>query len=209
VPSWRLRLLLLAAAAGATLTSCSGGDSPFAGRHASNAADGAFVHSMTEHEEATRGITRLGQRRALRSELRGIGHTMTTEEEANLRQLRSLARGLTIRGARPPAAAPSPVSAMLDLARVKGATSFDYEFMRTMIEQNQAAIAIAHREVRFGSDPEVKRLASAIEASRLKELERFRMWLHEWYGGEIQPGPSTVPPPGGGGDGQPSPTPPL
>jgi uncharacterized protein (DUF305 family) len=92
VPFWRLRLLLLAAAAGASLTSCNSGDSPLGGDwHAPNAADVTFLRSMTEHEEATVGITRLAQRRALRVELRGIARTMTTEQQANLRELGSLA----------------------------------------------------------------------------------------------------------------------
>jgi uncharacterized protein (DUF305 family) len=210
VPFRRLRLLLLAAAASASLASCNTGDSPLAAlgaqRHPPNAADAAFLRSMTEHAKATLGITRLAQHRALRAELRGIARTMTTEQHANLRKLGSLAQGLPSRRVRPPTTSRAPRSAMLDLARVKDATSFDYEFMRTMIEQNQAAIAIAHDELRLGSDPETKRLAAAIAAARAKELERLRAWLHLWYGG-IQPGPSLKPPGGGGGQ-KPGPAPP-
>jgi uncharacterized protein (DUF305 family) len=191
-------LLLLAAAAAASLTSCSSGDSPFAAlggaRHAPNAADAAFLRSMTEHEEVTLGITRLSQHRALRKELRGIAHTMTTEQQEDLRALGRLAQGLPSRGVRPPTRSPS--SATLDLARVKDAASFDHEFMRTMIERNQAAIAIAHDEATFGSDADVKRLAGAIASSRKKELERLRTWLHRWYGGDIQPGPPSPNKPG-------------
>jgi uncharacterized protein (DUF305 family) len=205
-------LLLLAAAASASLASCNGGDSPLgalgAERHAPNAADAAFLRSMTEHAEGTLGIARLAQHRALRAELRGIARTMTSEQHANLRELGSLAHGLPSRGVRPRTTSRAPSSAMLDLARVKDATSFDYEFMRTMIEQNQAAIAIAHDEVRLGSDREVKRLAAAIASSRKKDLERLRAWLHLWYG-DIQPGPPSLKPPGGGGDQNPSPAPRL
>jgi uncharacterized protein (DUF305 family) len=181
-------LLLLAAAAAASLASCNSGDSPLSalGR-APNAADAGFLRSMTEHENATLGITRLAQHRALRKELRGIAHTMTTEQQDDLRALGRLVQGLPSRGVPPPTRSPS--SATLDLARVKDAPSFDYEFMRTMIERNQAAIAIAQHEASFGSDPEAKRLAGAIASSRKKELEQLRAWLHLWYGGDIQPGP--------------------
>jgi uncharacterized protein (DUF305 family) len=161
---------------------------------------------MTPHAEATLGITRLAQHRALRAELRGIARTMTTEQQADLRTLRSLAQGPAGRGVRPPAASRAPNSAMLDLARVKDATSFDFEFMRTMIEQNQAAIAVAQDEVRLGSDAETKRLAASIASSRKKELARLRAWLHLWYG-DIQPGPPSQGPPGGGGGQKPSPGP--
>ena len=198
---WRLPLLLLAAAAGASLAGCSGGDSPLAalgGGGAPNAADAAFVRSMTAHAKGTLGISRLAQHRALRRELRGIARTMTAEQDASLHELGSLAQGPAGRATRSPTGSRTPASALLDLTRVKDASSFDYEFMRTMIEQNQAAIAIAREEGRSGSDPKTKRLASTIEAARLKELERIRAWLHLWYG-DVQPG--------GGGGQTPSPGP--
>ena len=108
MPFRRLRSLLLVAAAGASLVGCNSGDSPLAafggGRHAPNSADAAFLRSMTEHEKATLGITRLAERRALRTELRRIARTMTGEELANLRALGSLARGLPPSRGRPPPA---------------------------------------------------------------------------------------------------------
>jgi Domain of unknown function (DUF305) len=79
-----------------------------------------------------------------------------------------------------------------------------------MIEQNQAAIAIANAEAREGSDPAVKRLAAAIAASRKRELARIHGWLRLWYG-DVQPGGGLGPPGGGGGQspgpGSPSPSP--
>ena len=208
MPFWRLRSLLLAAAAGASLASCNGGGSSLAGdAHAPNAADATFLRSMSEHEETALGITRLAQHRALRAELRGIARSMTTEQRTNLRELGSLAQGQAGRGTRPQTAPRPPSSAMLDLARVKDAPSFDYEFMRTMIEQNQRAIAIARREMSFGTDREVKRLAASIASSRKKELDRLKAWLHLWYGGDVQPSPPSLGPPRGGGGQKPSPGP--
>jgi uncharacterized protein (DUF305 family) len=208
---WRLRSLLLAAAASASLAGCSSGGSPFGAiggeRPKPNAADATFLRSMAAHEEATLGITRLAARRALRLELRRIARTMTSEQESETSELDSLAQSLAGRGARPPAAMSAPNPALADLARVTDATSFDYEFMRTMIERNQSAVAIALHEVRFGSDPEVKRLAAAIARSRQKELERLAGWLHLWYGGPIQPDPPSIAPPGGGGGQKPNPGP--
>src|SRR5205085_12515086 len=104
----------------------------------------------------------------------------------DLRSPGRLAQGRRSRGARPTS---SPSAATPDLARVNDAPSFDYEFMRTMIERNQAAVAIAQHEASFGGDAEVKSLAGAIASSREKELDRLRAWLHLWYGGDIQPSP--------------------
>jgi uncharacterized protein (DUF305 family) len=195
-------LLALVAAAAASLASCNGGGSPLAiggERQTRNASDAAFLRSMTAHEKGALGITRLAQRRALRNELRGIARKMTTEQVNDLRALSRLRQRLPSQGAgpvRPGAAA---------LTRVKDATSFDYEFMRTMIEQNEAAIAIARNELRSGTDPELKSLAGAIASSRQDEIDQLRGWLHLWYG-EIQPDPR--PPQPAPSPPQPAPSPP-
>ena len=208
---WRLRSLLIVAVAALSLASCNSGDSPLGvlggGGHGTNSKDAAFLRAMTDHEQATLGITRLAERRALRAELRGIARTMTSEERQDLRALGSLARPLGKRTAPPPNTSRAPIAAMVDLARVKDATSFDYEFMRTMIDQNQAAIAIARDEERLGGNPAVKRLATEIRLARERELARIRAWLRLWYGGDIQPSPPSPGPPRGGGGQTPRPGP--
>src|SRR3954453_11922847 len=119
-PMARLRLFLLVAAAGASPASGSGGDSPLAAFggsvHQTNSTDAAFLRSMTEHEKASLGITRLAQRRALRAELRGMADNMTSEQLDELRQLGRLARGLGSGGPPPAPAAGRPAStALVDL----------------------------------------------------------------------------------------------
>jgi uncharacterized protein (DUF305 family) len=135
---------------------------------------------------------------------------MTGEQQKDLGRLGSLSHGLRSGSSAPPTVARSAVSAMVDLTRVKDAESFDYEFMRTMLEQNQAAIAIADNEVRHGSDPAVRSLAGAIAAARRRELARIHGWLRLWYG-DVQPGGGLGPPGGGGGrspgPGAPAPSP--
>jgi uncharacterized protein (DUF305 family) len=207
VAARRLPLLLIAAAASASIAGCSTGDTPFGfggGGHSRNSADVTFLHSMSDHEKATLGITRLAERRALRRELRGIARSMTSEQQHDLGKLGLMSRGARkSSGAQPPAVRDA-VSAMVDLTRVKDAESFDYEFMRTMLEQNQAAIAICEAESRHGSDAAVKRLAAAIEAQRKRELARIHGWLRLWYG-DVQPGGHGPGPPGGGGGQSPAP----
>jgi uncharacterized protein (DUF305 family) len=186
----RLGVLVAVVAVAAALAGCSGsgGGSPLAvggAPRASNAADAAFVRSMSAHEKGSLAITRLGQRRAHRLELRRIARKMTDAQAADL------AAFARVGTASAPAAAPPSSEAAL--GRVKHATSFDYEFMRTMIEQNEAAIAIARREIGAGSDPALKQLAGEIAAARQKELEQLRAWLKLLYG-DIQPDPRPKPP---------------
>lgn len=195
----------LVAAAAASLASCNGGGSLLAvggERHTANSSDAAFLRSMTAQEKKALGITRLAQRRALRSELRAIARKMTTEQVDDLHAFSRLGQRFGSQGVGP--VRPGKAA----LTRVKDATSFDYEFMRTMIEQNQRAMAIANHEASYGSNPAVKRLAIAISAARRKELDRLRAWLRLWYG-DLQPSPPAPGPPRGGGGGQkPRPGPP-
>ena len=190
----RLAVPLLVAAAAAILASCGGGGSPLAvggQKPASNPADAAFLRSMTAHEKGSIAITRLAQRRAGRVELRGIARKMTDGQADDLRAFGQLGGGFAPAGVAP------PTSAAAELRRVRHATSFDYEFMRTMIGQNERAIAIAREELRSGSDPALKQRAGAIASARQEELEQLKAWLHLWYG-EIQPDPRpprTAPPP--------------
>jgi uncharacterized protein (DUF305 family) len=202
VPFRRLASTLLAAVAAAGLTSCGSSGSPlgaFGGSaHSLNSTDATFLRSMTAHEQMSLGITRLARQKALRKELRGIARTMTSEQQGELSKLGALAQSPGARQKSRPAIR-NPTATTYDLARVKDATSFDYEFMRTMIERNQAALAIARDEQSSGADPDVRRLADEISSARETELKQLRAWLAEWYGGGAQPG---VPPPAGGGGGQ-------
>jgi uncharacterized protein (DUF305 family) len=200
--------MFLAVAAAATLAGCDTPLGAIGGQsHPPNASDAAFLRSMTAHERTSLGITQLAQRRALRRELRGIARSMTDEQRDELHKLGSLGSAIGKRGRQPPVASAAAGTALADLTRVQDAPSFDYEFMRTMIEQNQAAIAIADDEARLGNDPETKRIAGVIAWSRKKELEQIRAWLRLWYGGPAQPSPPAPGPPGGGGGQSPGPGP--
>jgi uncharacterized protein (DUF305 family) len=55
----------------------------------------------------------------------------------------------------------------------------DRDFVQGMIPHHQGAIDMARIELRFGTDPKLKRLAKDIVAAQAKEIALMRAWLDD------------------------------
>ncbi len=58
---------------------------------------------------------------------------------------------------------------------------FDAQFIDSMIEHHNGAIAMAQQALTEGERPEIKELAQKIVASQQQEVEQMKTWRTEWY----------------------------
>jgi uncharacterized protein (DUF305 family) len=70
----------------------------------------------------------------------------------------------------------------MKMGALKDAKPFDRAFIDEMIPHHQGAIRMARAELAKGSDPELKKVATAIVAAQKKEIAQMNSWREQWYG---------------------------
>lgn len=66
---------------------------------------------------------------------------------------------------------------MMGAMDVKPTGNPDRDFVRMMIAHHQGAIDMAKVELKYGKDPEIRRLATAIVVAQEKEIAEMKAWL--------------------------------
>lgn len=64
-------------------------------------------------------------------------------------------------------------------ARIHPSGDPDLDFVRLMLAHHQAAVEMAKTELKYGKDPQIRRLAQEIITDQQSEIELMRLWLKQ------------------------------
>lgn len=90
-------------------------------------------------------------------------------------------KGMTMKPAASPAdkAFAASMKAMMNGMHGKTTGKPDADFVLMMIPHHQGAIDMAKVELQYGSDPELRQLATDIVAAQEKEIAQMKTWLEK------------------------------
>ncbi len=88
-------------------------------------------------------------------------------------------KGMAMKSATSPAdkAFADSMKTMMSGMHVKPTGKPDEDFVRMMIPHHQGAIDMAKVEIQYGTDPELRQLATDIVAAQDKEIAQMKAWL--------------------------------
>ncbi len=90
-------------------------------------------------------------------------------------------KGMAMKPATSPAdqAFAASMKSMMNGMHVKPTGKPDEDFVRMMIPHHQGAIDMAKVELQYGTDPELRQLATDIVAAQDKEIAQMKAWLEK------------------------------
>jgi uncharacterized protein (DUF305 family) len=65
------------------------------------------------------------------------------------------------------------------MASVAASGDSDLDFVRLMLPHHEAAIDMARSQLKYGQDPQMRRLAQEIITDQQSEIELMKLWLKE------------------------------
>lgn len=189
-----------------TITTGTSGDGATAPTSDAAAVDRAFVAQMIPHHEMAVAMAADTPERGEHGEIRALGRGITTAQEREISELRTIAKRL---GVTPASVSGDGASSghegmdhggsmaadaktlglsidemgmSMEVSALKTAKPFDRAFIDQMIPHHQGAIRMARAQLAEGSDPALRRISKAIVAAQKQEIAEMNGWRERWYG---------------------------
>jgi uncharacterized protein (DUF305 family) len=77
------------------------------------------------------------------------------------------------------------------MARMESSGNGDVDFVEIMLPHHQAAIDMAKIELKFGNDPQMRRMAEEIITDQQSEIELMQLWLKQHHSSMTEPKPAS------------------
>ncbi len=65
------------------------------------------------------------------------------------------------------------------MASVEPSGNSDVDFVKLMLPHHQAAIDMARTQLKYGNDPQMRRLAQEVIIDQQSEIELMQLWLRQ------------------------------
>lgn len=149
-----------------------------------NDTDGAFLVAMAAYHDTALAIAALAPERTRDPVVRNLAERISSRETAEVDLMsaahqRIFGLPLSTSSLQYDDLGISPEEAAMDIdpARLSTASSFDREFLETMLRHHRGAVRVAEAEMKRGGDAKVRQLAERIATTRTRESAQIRSRL--------------------------------
>jgi uncharacterized protein (DUF305 family) len=162
-----------------------------------NAADKAYAAEAVPDDQLAVQLAALVPAHTTHSQLKTFASSLTTAENAQIKQLDGVDSALGVKAA---ATSPTTMTAMeanalalgiqmyqmgmdqINTANVASAKPFDPAFLTSMITLEKGAKNMAQAELSKGNDASLRSIANSIVASADSNVSQLQSWQTAWYG---------------------------
>jgi len=78
------------------------------------------------------------------------------------------------------------------MASVEPSGNSDMDFVKLMLPHHQAAIDMARTQLKYGNDPQMRRLAQEVITDQQSEIELMHLWLKQRESSSRQENPAPM-----------------
>lgn len=146
--------------------------------------DNWFVLTSLPRDAAAITLASQAAQKAKHPQLKTLAATITSARLLQIRQLQASEKDFQKSGVPVALLTSKKLTAASAISTTPaGGQSFDQGFITQMLAQNKGTASIVAVELRRGTNPTVKRMATLLLAAQAKESQQLKALRSQWYGG--------------------------